>query len=112
VLLVNFETPRKSKYNKLLKRDKLQLAGSAPLHILANYNLPLNRALGADSDSSVFRYFEHFSFCIAVKAGQDSSVKKYSSVFILTFLFNNGSHSLSCFFEWGNFRLRAKIAVN
>jgi len=32
-------------YNKLLKRDKLQLAGSAPLHILANYNLPLNRAL-------------------------------------------------------------------
>mgnify|MGYP006957637540 CR=1 FL=1 len=32
--------------NKLFKRDKLQLAGSASLHILANYNLPLNRALG------------------------------------------------------------------
>ncbi len=36
----------KNAYNKLLKRDKLQLASSAPLHILANYNLPLNRALG------------------------------------------------------------------
>jgi hypothetical protein len=35
----------KNAYNKLLKRDKLQLASSAPLHILANYNLPLNRAL-------------------------------------------------------------------
>jgi hypothetical protein len=34
------------RYNKLFKWDKLQLAGSAPLHILANYNLPLNRALG------------------------------------------------------------------
>jgi hypothetical protein len=31
--------------NKLFKWDKLQLAGSAALHILANYNLPLNRAL-------------------------------------------------------------------
>ncbi len=30
---------------KLFKQDKLQLAGSAPLHILANYNLPLNRVL-------------------------------------------------------------------
>jgi hypothetical protein len=36
----------KKVHNKLFKRDKLQLAGSAPLHILANYNLPLNRALG------------------------------------------------------------------
>jgi hypothetical protein len=34
---------------KRFKRDKLQLAGSAPLHILANYNLPLNRALVAKS---------------------------------------------------------------
>ena len=31
--------------NKLFKWDKLQLASSAALHILANYNLPLNRAL-------------------------------------------------------------------
>jgi hypothetical protein len=43
----------KNAYNKLLKRDKLQLAGSAPLHILANYNLPLNRALYYKESSCV-----------------------------------------------------------
>ena len=40
-------------YNKLFKWDKLQLASSAPLHILANYNLPLNRALGDKMSNEV-----------------------------------------------------------
>jgi hypothetical protein len=33
-------------YNKLFRRDKKKWVGSAPLHILVNFNLPFNRALG------------------------------------------------------------------
>jgi len=42
--------------NKRLNRDKLQLAGSASLHIIANNNLPIKRALGVFCFSGIYLF--------------------------------------------------------
>jgi len=42
--------------NKRLNRDKLQLAGSAALHIIANNNLPIKRALFGTTKSAKYLF--------------------------------------------------------
>jgi len=77
------------------------LAGSAPLHILANYNLPLNRALYA---------FHKMEFYKLIEQKIKAAVKKHSTkLFIfgmigvslldilMKYLFNSGVSSLFIF---------------